>query len=131
MQPLARLKVQRKPSSEANYPRRLESRHFAIICPVDGQLDIGSIELDYIPDVRLVHPKAFDSYLASFRTVELTREAVVNRILDDFMTACRPRDCALRARFKSRDGFRVTIEARQPPFFKTNGIRWNGSLSKI
>ena len=79
-----------------------------------GQLDFGSISVEYVPDRLYLDAKSFDSYLAAFRNVQIRREAAVNQILDDLIQACHPRDAVVLGQFRSRDGFRVRIEARYP-----------------
>src|SRR5437763_766235 len=114
MPALVHLKTQRNARSLGDRPCSLKFPHFAFVCPLTGQLDQGSIAVDYAPDQLLLTPKSFERYLGDFRYTEIRREEVVNRILDDLITACHPREAVVQGRFRSRDGFRVRIEAGYP-----------------
>ena len=41
-------------------------------------------------------------------------EAIVNRILDDIVKACRPKQLIVRGKFAPRGGIQLTCEARHP-----------------
>jgi 7-cyano-7-deazaguanine reductase len=109
---LTRLRTRRSPKTAPDYRRPLRFPNFTITCPTTGQLDFGSISVDYLPHRLSLDVKSFDSYLAAFRDVVMRREAAVNQILDDLIHTCHPRDAFVVGVFRSRDGFRVRIEAR-------------------
>jgi 7-cyano-7-deazaguanine reductase len=50
-------------------------------------------------------------YLASYRNERAFNEAVTNRILDDFVKACAPREVILTAQFSARGGIALTVRA--------------------
>jgi len=41
-------------------------------------------------------------------------EAVTNRILDDFVRACSPREASVTAEFSARGGIALTVRAEYP-----------------
>jgi 7-cyano-7-deazaguanine reductase len=110
----ARLKVQRNARSLDDHPRSLQFPHFAFVCPLTGQLDQGSITVNYTPNRLSLTAKSFELYLSDFRHTEVRREQVVNQILDDLIKMVHPRDAVVQGQFRSRDGFRVRIEACYP-----------------
>lgn len=107
------------------FPNRTPGRHytihlsapdFASLCPVTGQPDSAHIEILYIPDSLCVETKSLKFYLASFRNHASFNESIVNRILDDLVTAAAPRQAIVRGRFAPRGGIQLTCEARHPHF---------------
>ena len=101
------------------YPRRdywirFESLDFTSLCPVTGQPDFARITVDYVPDVRCIETKSFKFYLASFRNTRSFNEEVVNRILEDLVAACAPRQIWVHGEFAPRGGIGVTVEAFHP-----------------
>jgi 7-cyano-7-deazaguanine reductase len=58
-----------------------------------------------------VESKSLKFYLASYRNVRAFNEAVTNRILDDFVRACRPRHATITAQFSARGGIALSVRA--------------------
>ena len=97
-----------------NYRVRLSAPEFSSLCPVTGQPDTAHIEIVYVPDKLCVETKSLKFYLASFRNFPAFNEAIVNRILDDLVKACAPRQIHVRGAFGARGGIQLTCEARFP-----------------
>ena len=91
-----------------------ETSDFTSLCPVTGQADFAKIEIDYVPDELCVESKSLKFYLASFRNERAFNEAITNRILDDFVRACAPREAVVRAAFSARGGIALTVRAAFP-----------------
>ncbi len=105
------------------FPNRTPGRHYTIhlsapdfssLCPVTGQPDSARIEVIYIPGKRCIETKSWKFYLASYRNHAAFNEAIVNRILDDIVSACAPRQVIVRGEFAPRGGIQLTCEARHP-----------------
>ena len=101
------------------YPQRdywiqFESADFTSLCPVTGQPDYARITVDYVPDKRCVETKSYKFYLASFRNTRSFNEEIVNRILEDLVAACAPRQLWVHGEFAARGGISVTVEAFHP-----------------
>ena len=111
-----------------HYTIHLSQPDFASLCPVTGQPDAAHIEILYIPGDRCVETKSLKFYLASFRNHALFNEAIVNRILDDLVTACAPLQALVRGRFAARGGIQLTCEARHPHVDQL--LQWPQSLSR-
>lgn len=92
----------------------LETSDFTSLCPVTGQADFAKIEIDYMPDKLCVESKSLKFYLASFRNERAFNEAIANRILNDFVGACAPREAIVRAAFSARGGIALTVRAAFP-----------------
>lgn len=82
---------------------------FTSVCPKTGQPDFGTITYTYTPDELCVELKSLKLYLQRFRNQGIFYEHVVNRLLDDFVTACRPRRCQVRGAFTPRGGITTTV----------------------
>ncbi len=97
-----------------NYRIHFETSDFTSLCPVTGQADFAKIEINYIPDKLCIESKSLKFYLASFRNERAFNEAITNRILDDFIRACAPRDANITASFSARGGIALTVHATFP-----------------
>lgn len=97
-----------------NYTIHLSTTDFSSLCPVTGQPDSAHLEILYIPDKTCVETKSLKFYLASYRNHPAFNEAIVNRILDDLVKSCRPRQAVVRGRFSPRGGIMLTCEAHFP-----------------
>lgn len=95
-----------------DYLCSLKFPQFAFLCVLTGQLDRGSISINYSPGQLLLIPESFEAYLSDFRHFEIRREEVVDRILDDLIHACHPRNALIQGQFGFGDGLRMSVEAR-------------------
>ena len=89
----------------------MEIPEFTCLCPLTGQPDFATLELDYVPDLLCIELKALKLYIGSFRQEGAFHEAVTNRILQDLVRAVRPRFLRLTARFNVRGGIFTTVVA--------------------
>jgi 7-cyano-7-deazaguanine reductase len=97
-----------------NYRIRFETADFTSLCPVTGQMDFAQITIEYVPAKLCVESKSLKFYLASYRNERAFNEAVTNRILDDFVRACSPREAVVTAEFSARGGIALTVRAEHP-----------------
>jgi 7-cyano-7-deazaguanine reductase len=96
------------------YRIRLETADFTSLCPVTGQTDFAQITIEYVPNKLCVETKSLKFYLAAYRNECAFNEAVTNRILDDFVAACAPREATVVAEFSARGGIALTVRASYP-----------------
>ena len=97
-----------------NYHIHFGTDDFTCLCPVTGQPDFARIDIDYVPDHLCVESKSLKFYLTSYRNERAFNEAVANRILDDFVKACSPRETTITAQFSARGGIALTVRAEYP-----------------
>jgi 7-cyano-7-deazaguanine reductase len=97
-----------------HYRIRFETADFTSLCPVTGQVDFGQITIEYVPDALCIESKSLKFYLASYRNERAFNEAVTNRILDDFVRACSPREAVVTAEFSARGGIALTVRGEYP-----------------
>ena len=110
----ARLETFPNPNPERDYWIHLDCPDFTSLCPVTGQPDFARITIDYVPDQACLETKALKFYLNAFRNEPAFNEAVVNRILDDLVRACRPRILKIEGKFAPRGGLGLAVVAEYP-----------------
>ena len=108
------------------YHIHFETDDFTSLCPVTGQADFARIEIDYVPGRVCVESKSLKFYLASYRNVRAFNEAVTNRILDDFVRACRPIHAVVTAQFSARGGIALSVRAEHSAAKARNSGRDGG-----
>lgn len=84
---------------------------FTSMCPKTGQPDFGVLTLTYVPDKLCVELKSLKLYLQLFRNEGIFYEHVTNRILDDLVAVCQPREMTLVAAFTPRGGISTKVTA--------------------
>ena len=105
------LETCQNPHPERDYTIRIRVPEFTCLCPKTGQPDFATLHIEYVPDERCVELKSLKRYVWSYRDEGAFHEAVTNRILDDLVTACRPRFMRLTAEFNVRGGIYTTVVA--------------------
>jgi len=102
------------PQPKRDYEIRFECPEFTCLCPMTGQPDFATIRISYVPDKLCVELKSLKLYLWSFRDEGAFHEAVTNRILDDLVSALKPRRCEVVGDFLVRGGIHTIVIARHP-----------------
>ena len=118
----ARLETFPNPAPRRNYRIHFETDDFTSVCPITGQPDFARIDIDYVPDRLCIESKSLKFYLGSYRNERAFNEAVTNRILDDFVKACAPRQAMVTAQFSARGGIALTVYAE---YAEKKGSRGN------
>ena len=104
-----RLEVFPNPHPERDYEIHMECPEFTCLCPKTGQPDFAEIEILYTPDRKCIELKALKLYLWSYRNEVAFHEAVTNKILDDLVSACKPRWMQVVGDFNVRGGIHTTV----------------------
>jgi 7-cyano-7-deazaguanine reductase len=92
-----------------DYTVEIVCPEFTSVCPKTGQPDFGTITFTYTPAALCVELKSLKLYLQGFRNQGIFYEHVVNRLLDDFVQACRPKRCRVVGAFTPRGGITTTV----------------------
>ena len=100
------------PSPGRDYTIEIVCPEFTSVCPKTGQPDFGTVTYTYTPGVKCVELKSLKLYLQRFRNLGIFYEAVVNRLLDDFVAACRPVRCQVVGAFTPRGGITTKVVCR-------------------
>jgi len=110
-QPSRELATFPNPRPQRDFEINMECPEFTCICPKTGQPDFATIKINYVPDQHCIELKALKLYLWSYRDEGVFHEAVINRILDDLVSACRPRKITVVGDFNVRGGIHTTVTA--------------------
>ena len=97
------------PAPGRDYTIEIVCPEFTSLCPKTGQPDFGTITYTYTPADRCVELKSLKLYLQRFRNQGIFYESVVNRLLDDFVAACRPLRCKVVGAFTPRGGITTSV----------------------
>ena len=109
----ARLETFPNPARRS-YRIHFETDDFTSLCPITGQADFARIRIEYVPAKKCIETKSLKFYLAAFRNTRSFNEEIANRILEDLVAACAPRQLIVRGEFAARGGIQVSVEARHP-----------------
>jgi 7-cyano-7-deazaguanine reductase len=107
----AKLEVFENRHPGRDYWITFECPEFTSLCPITGQPDFGRITIRYIADKTCIESKSLKLYLFSFRNHPSFHEEVTNRILDDLVKACKPREMTVFGDFNPRGGISIKVEA--------------------
>jgi 7-cyano-7-deazaguanine reductase len=108
---MARLETFTNRHSGRDYLVQHTCPEFTSVCPKTGQPDFGTIRVSYVPDRRCVELKSLKLYLQSYRSKGIFYEDVVNVILDDLVSAMRPRRLTVEGDFSVRGGISSVVTA--------------------
>jgi 7-cyano-7-deazaguanine reductase len=112
--PTKKLDTFPNPNPGRDYVIRFDCPEFTCVCPMTGQPDFATIGIEYVPDRLCVELKSLKLYLWSYRNEGAFHEAVTNRILDDLVTALKPRRMKVTGDFMVRGGIHTVVEASHP-----------------
>lgn len=99
---------------DKEYTVNIEFPEFTCVCPKTGLPDFATIKIEYVPAKKLVELKSLKLYFISYRNVGTFHEHVINKILDDFVAACRPRQAKIIGEFNVRGGIKTTVSSSFP-----------------
>jgi 7-cyano-7-deazaguanine reductase len=97
------------PHPDRDYEVTMAVPEFTCLCPMTGQPDFATIRLRYVPDQSLVELKSLKLYLWSYRDQGAFHEDVTNRILNDLVSAIRPRWAEVTGDFNVRGGIKTDV----------------------
>ncbi len=104
------------PQAARDYTIRMRLPEFTCLCPLTGQPDFATLDLEYVPEARCVELKSLKAYIWSCRDHGAFHEAVTNEIADRLAAVLQPRFLRLTAQFNVRGGIYTTVvsEHRKP-----------------
>ncbi|MBI5143748.1 MAG: NADPH-dependent 7-cyano-7-deazaguanine reductase QueF [Candidatus Omnitrophica bacterium] len=113
---IRRLKTPKIEVWKNEYPDRdyiidIDIPEFTCICPKTGLPDFADIKIKYIPDRWCIELKSLKYYTIFYRNIGIFNEHVVNKILDDFVKACKPRWVEIVGEFNPRGGIKTIVKA--------------------
>ena len=91
------------------YTINLEIPEFTCICPKTGLPDFATITIEYSPAKYCIELKSLKLYTIFYRNLGIFHEHLTNKILDDFVKACKPRWVKITTQFNPRGGITTTV----------------------
>jgi 7-cyano-7-deazaguanine reductase len=79
------------------------------LCPVTGQPDFSTVEIDYVPNLHCIESKSLKLYLWSFRDRPVFCEALAVEIMQEVRRAAEPLHVKITVTQSVRGG--ITTEA--------------------
>jgi len=104
-----KIDVWRNQYADKDYVITLENPEFTCVCPKTGLPDFANINIQYKPDKWCIELKSFKLYMLFYRNIGIFHEHVINKILDDFVAACKPRCVNIKGEFNIRGGVKTTV----------------------
>ncbi|MDX9791276.1 MAG: preQ(1) synthase [Candidatus Kapaibacterium sp.] len=99
------------PAPHRDYEINHTNPEFTSVCPMTGLPDFGTITVKYVPDELCIELKSLKYYYLDFRNKGIFYEAVTNKILDDLVEACSPREMEIISSWGVRGGISSVIKA--------------------
>ncbi len=87
----------------------LDIPEFTCICPKTGLPDFAKITILYSPSKYCIELKSFKMYTIFYRNIGIFHEHLTNKMLEDFVAACKPRWAKITAAFNPRGGITTTV----------------------
>ena len=99
---------------ENQYPDRvyaitIDIPEFTCICPKTGLPDFARITIEYSPTKYCIELKSLKMYTIFFRNLGIFHEHLINRMLEDFVAAAKPRWARITGVFNPRGGITTTV----------------------
>ncbi len=85
---------------------------FTSLCPKTGQPDFATIIVQYIPNKKCIESKSLKLYFFAFRNYGSFMETITNKILEDLVSACEPKELTVFGKFNARGGTIINVEAK-------------------
>lgn len=91
------------------YAITIDIPEFTCICPKTGLPDFAGIKIEYSPGKYCVELKSLKMYTIFFRDIGIFHEHLINKFLEDFVAACKPRWARITGEFNPRGGIKTTV----------------------
>ena len=96
------------------YIIHMEIPEFTCICSKTGLPDFAIINIEYSPRKYCIELKSFKMYTIFYRNVGIFHEHLINKMVEDFVKACKPRWVKITGVFNPRGGITTTVIRRYP-----------------
>ena len=97
-----------------DYTIKIVHPEFTSVCPKTGLPDFGVITVEYVPGRLCLELKSLKYYFLQYRNLGIFMENIANRVLDDVVSAVKPRSCVVTGEFTPRGGLRSVVVAAYP-----------------
>ncbi|MBM4137353.1 MAG: NADPH-dependent 7-cyano-7-deazaguanine reductase QueF [Nitrospira sp.] len=111
----ARLETWDNPHPECDYEIHISFPEFTCLCPRSGYPDFATIQINYIPDKKIVELKSLKLYLNSFRNTHMSHEETTNKIYSELERKLKPRFLEVIGDFNPRGNLKTMIRVCSTP----------------
>lgn len=87
----------------------IRTEEFSAVCPGTGLPDIGTLDIEYIPQEKCVELKALKYYLFAYRDEGIFQEPVTDLIYGHLLRLLEPRYLRVQMAYNTRGGFDTTV----------------------
>ena len=87
------------PNKSRNYQIIIDLPEFTCKCPFSGYPDFAKLKVTYQPKEKVYELKSLKLYVNNFRDQKISHEEVINKIMDDLISAANPQWLCLNADF--------------------------------
>ncbi len=89
----------------------IDTDEFTSVCPWSGLPDYANIIIEYVPGKKIIELRSLKYYLYTFRNVGIFQEHLTQRILDDLVQCCQPKNMTVTTDYNIRGGIHTTCQA--------------------
>ncbi len=91
-------------------PQRItySTEEFSAVCPFSGLPDLALVEIEYVPDGKIIELKSLKYYFISFRNVGIYQEAATDKIYNDIYKVLNPKYLKIKTVYNIRGGILAT-----------------------
>lgn len=108
----AKLVAWDNPNPGRDYTIEITYPEFTCLCPRSGYPDFATINVEYVPDKKVVELKSLKLYLNSFRTAYISHESAANKIFDGLLKLLKPKQLEVTGDFNVRGNVKTVIKVR-------------------
>jgi len=105
----AKLETWDNPYPKRDYEINISFPEFTCLCPRSGYPDFATININYVPDKKVVELKSLKLYLNSFRDVHISHEEATNKIYSAIEKKLKPRFLEVIGDFNPRGNVKTVI----------------------
>ena len=106
-----KIEVWQNQYADKEYIIKLENPEFSCVCPKTGLPDFANIIIQYKPEKWCIELKSLKMYMLFYRDIGIFHEHLVNKVLGDFVQACKPQWVHIQGDFNVRGGIKTTVSA--------------------
>lgn len=106
----AKLEIWDNPYPERDYEINISFPEFTCLCPRSGYPDFATININYVPDRKIVELRSLKLYLNSFRDVYISHEEAANKIYSEVKKKLKPRSLEVIGDFNPRGNVKTVIK---------------------
>ena len=92
----------------------IDTDEFTAVCPWTDLPDFGTLPIKYVPNSLCIELKSLKYYLLSYVGVGIVQEHAANKILEDLVKICQPKQMKIFLNYKVRGGLHTTVSLSYP-----------------